>query len=347
VGCNNWGIPRVKLSSMKLRPGRWACLLVGFAAVCTAQTGSDYKPAAGPFPIKMVRLEWVDGTRNRSVPVKIYGPDAGKEACPVIIFSHGLGGTREGYEYLGRYWAAHGYVSVHLQHEGSDDTAWRGRGRPMQAMREAAADPLNAINRPLDVRFAIDQIIELNSKPGPFQGRLDINRIGMAGHSFGAFTTLAVAGQVFGPGGRSGEDSRVKAAIAMSAPVPRANRDRSYSQIRIPIFHMTGTEDNSPIGDTQASERRIPFDCISGADQYLLTFQGGDHMVFSGRSGFRGDRSKDELFHSLILQGSTAFWDAYLKGEAGAKKWLFGDFEKAVGGQGRVEKRVSPDREAR
>ena len=39
----------------------------------------------------------------------------------MIVFSHGLGGTRDGYEYLGRHWASYGYVSVHLQHKGSDD----------------------------------------------------------------------------------------------------------------------------------------------------------------------------------------------------------------------------------
>ena len=328
---------------MKTRPAQWAWVLAGFAALCVAQAASDYKPAAGPFPVKIARFDWMDFARKRPVPAKIYAPDVGKEAFPVIILSHGLGGTREGYEYLGRFWAAHGYVSVHLQHEGSDDTAWRGRGRPMQAMREAAADPMNAINRPLDVRFAIDQLIELNLKPGPFQGHLDTNRIGMAGHSFGAFTTLAVAGQVFGPGDRSLADSRVKAALAMSAPVPRANRERSYSRIRIPILHMTGTEDNSPIGETTAAERRIPFDNITGSDQYLLILKGGDHMVFSGRSGWRGNRGKDDLFHSLILQGSTAFWDACLRGDAGARKWLLDGFEKAVNGQGTVEKkRVLP-----
>ena len=42
--------------------------------------------------------------------------------APVVLFSHGLGGSREGYGYLGSYWAAHGYVAVHLQHIGSDET---------------------------------------------------------------------------------------------------------------------------------------------------------------------------------------------------------------------------------
>ena len=92
------------------------------------------------------------------------------------------------------------------------------------SLRQAAAKLDNAVNRPLDVTFAIDQLEVLNRSEGPLQGRLDLNRVGAAGHSFGAYTTLAVAGEVLGrPGGReiSLADPRIKAAIPMSAPVPR------------------------------------------------------------------------------------------------------------------------------
>jgi len=95
--------------------------------------------------------------------VKIYYPKSGKGPFPVIIFSHGLGGSREGYEYLGQAWAKHGYVSVHLQHLGSDDAVWRDAGLfdKMDAMRRSAFDPANAINRPRDVSFAIDELEKL------------------------------------------------------------------------------------------------------------------------------------------------------------------------------------------
>lgn len=75
--------------------------------------------------VAVSRAEWRDDKRNRVVPVKIYAPQVGGGPFPVIIFSHGLGGSREGYEYIGRCWAAHGYVVVHLQHEGSDDGVWK------------------------------------------------------------------------------------------------------------------------------------------------------------------------------------------------------------------------------
>ena len=100
-----------------------------------------------------------------------------------------------------------GYVSVHLQHHGSDDAVWRDAGlrdagvrNGMRAMRKSAANPQNAINRPRDVSFAIDELERLNREASPWQHRLDLDHIGVAGHSFGAFTTLACAGQVFQPG---------------------------------------------------------------------------------------------------------------------------------------------------
>jgi predicted dienelactone hydrolase len=285
-----------------------------------------YADASGPYKADFVRYDWVDTHRDRDVPVKIYYPADCNTPCPLIIFSHGLGGSREGYEYLGQRWASWGYVSVHVQHKGSDSEVWENTGPgSMAALKKASADPANFIDRPKDISFAIDQMEKLNYASGLFKGRLNLDHIGVAGHSFGAYTALAVAGQVVG--GRlfqkSFADPRVKAVIAMSAPVfGRQPLDKAYGKIKIPVMHMTGTLDDSPIGETKAKQRRLPFDYIKAGDQYLITFNGGDHMVFSGRARPAGVQSKDERFHSLILVSTTAFWDAYLKGKPQAKTWL-------------------------
>jgi predicted dienelactone hydrolase len=236
-------------------------LLGSSGGVAKAETNSAANrpvPAARSFDVEVFRYDWHDAKRDREVPVKIYFPKTSDGPFPVIIFSHGLGGTREGYEYLGQHWASHGYVSVHLQHPGSDDSVWRGAAAAdkMGAMRRAAADPRNAINRPQDVSFAIDQLAKLNRESSPFHQKLDLDRVGAAGHSFGAYTTLAVAGQSFLPGGGKGTslaDPRVKAAIPMSAPVSANRRrlDEVYAKIKISCLHMTGTKDFSPIGDTK------------------------------------------------------------------------------------------------
>jgi predicted dienelactone hydrolase len=190
---------------------------------------------------------------------------------------------------------------------------------------------------------------KLNAGPGDLQDRIDLGRIGVAGHSFGANTSLVAAGQVFLlPGGREigFADPRIKAAVPMSAPVPRKKNElgRAFGKIAVPCLHMTGTLDDSPIGETSAADRRLPFDHINGKDQYLIVFSGGDHMVFSGRARATagpGQGEKDEVFRDLIRQSSTAFWDAYLKDDAAGKRWLAeGGFESILGSDGTFEKKI-------
>jgi predicted dienelactone hydrolase len=319
-----------------------AMLLVGLV-LGPALLAEEYKKAAGPARVEVAAYDWHDAARNRDVPVKIYWPAESDGPLPVIIFSHGLGGSRDGYEFLGSHWAGWGYVCVHLQHLGSDTAVWQGVAQPMDSMRRAAANPANLVNRPLDVRFAVDQMEKMNRDKSPLAGRLDMKRLGMAGHSFGAYTTLAAIGQVFIlPTGReiSLADPRIKAAIPMSAPVAaKADKlDKALGVIRIPCLHMTGTLDNSPIGDTLAADRRLPFDHSPGPNKYLVIFTGGDHMIFSGRGLGRESRPKDPVFHDLIRQSTTAFWDAYLKDNPAARKWLAdGGFKAELGENGTFE----------
>lgn len=315
-----------------------------------AKEKPEYKKAPGPHKVGTVLYDWLDAKRGRPVPVKIYYPADLQAPAPLVVFSHGLGGTREGYEYLGRQWASYGYISLHVQHVGSDDAVWQGQVRPMQALRQAAIRPENAVNRVRDVSFVIDEMAKLAAAPGLFQGRVDLGKVGLAGHSFGANTTLVAAGQIFLlPGGQTVgfAEPRIKAAIPMSAPAPRsqANLDQVFAGIAIPCLHMTGTLDESPIGETQASDRRLPFDHIAGAEQYLVTFTGGDHMIFSGRprNDAAGLGEKDAFFQDLIRQATTAFWDAYLLGDVRAKAWLSGgELASLLDGDGALEtKRIS------
>ena len=333
-------LKRFAVTSQLDYPSVWAMkrflqsiiLLVALCGQVFAQTNS----------VETQRAIWHDAKRNRDVPVKIYSPQSGRGPFPVILFSHGLGGSREGYEYLGEYWAAHGYVSVHLQHLGSDDAVWRDVGllKRKRAMQKSATDPQNAINRPRDVSFAIDQLERLNRDASPWQHQLDLERIGVAGHSFGAFTTLASAGQVFMPGtAKQGSlaDPRIKAAIPMSAPTPKnkSRLDDVYAGVRIPCLHMTGTKDSSPIGDTAAEERRLAFDHCKNSDQFLITFKDGDHMIFSGRT--TRTNPSDENFQRLIQQSSTEFWDAYLRNDPKAKSWLTNEFKGILDDAGNFE----------
>jgi len=327
-------------------------LLAGLALTAAA---ADYTPPASVYPVGTIEQTWHDAKRNRDVPVKIYYPVAPRTGVtasfPVIVFSHGLGGSREGYSYLGQYWAGAGYVSVHVQHAGSDSEILRS-ARPLQGLLKAESDPQVALNRPLDISFAIDRLTALNSDPSfALQGRLDLGRLGVAGHSFGAFTTMAVAGAhlpVMGTDLRYA-DPRVKAAIAMSTPSNRSSdTDAEFDAVHIPVFHMTGTKDESTggaresdqatVGHTSAAQRTLPYRHTRNAPADLLVFTGGDHMVFSGR--LAGSRPADKEFQTRICRGSVAFWDAWLKGDPAARQWLEGGaFAAEVGNLGTFERK--------
>lgn len=332
-----------------------AALIMSAAAVASSDDAYAPPTGLGGHAIEVVRETWVDATRQRrEVPVLIYLPGGLEELAPVVVFSHGLGGSREGYEYLGRFWASHGYVSVHIQHAGSDDAVWRDapKGERMKALATAASSPTVALHRAKDLPFALDRLTELNTdEASALHGRLDLTRIAVAGHSFGAWSALVVGGQrIVSPSGRAMRitDQRVKAILPLSAPVPRGERQRmlAYTEVRVPALHMTATLDDSPIGGTAPEDRRIPFDSApapddGGADSYLITFTGGDHMTFAGTPKRRLDpvqRDNDAAFHPMIQRITLAFLDAYLRGDERAERWLQdGGLAKAVGEHAKVE----------
>ena len=97
-----------------------------------------------------------------------------------------------------------------------------------------------------------------------------------------------------------------------------------YGTIKIPGMLLTGTKDNSPIRDTKAEERRIPFDGIAATHQYLINFVGADHAVFGGRA-FRAAKDSDAKCQEMIDEVTTKFLDATLKGDASAWAWLDAD----------------------
>jgi len=360
---------------MVRRTTRAALAALVFAAVLTGLPARSpapkvrpavaYAPAEGPGPYAVAEwtAEWVDAGRSRTVPVRIYYPREAPGPLPVIVFSHGLGGSRDGYRYLGERWASRGYASVHLQHPGSDGELLK-ESRPLLAMRRAAQDPKNLVDRPRDVTFALDTLTRLNADAAfPLKGMLDLNRVGVGGHSFGAYTALAASGRRLARGGDvvALGDPRVRACVALSSPSQGKERDcPSYREFRVPCLHMTGTEDGSEgrseegrsghfgrgadpenlIGDTPAAFRRAPFDCISGVEQYLVTFEGGDHMVFSGRAR-KEPKATDARFQQLACMATTAFWDATLRGDVAARDWLAGTgFRNALGASGTFEEKA-------
>ncbi len=303
------------------------------AAVRASAAEAAYDPlkVGEPGAAAALGLTVHDGDRTRDLALRVYLP-AGTNAAPVVLFSHGLGGSCENNPYLGRHWAARGYAAVFMQHPGSDETVWKGQpaGERRGAMRDAASVK-NFAARVKDVPAVLHQLEKWSAEAGhALAGRLDLTRVGMSGHSFGAVTTQAVSGQKF-PFGLNYTDGRIKAAVAFSPSSPkRGDPKKAFGEVGIPWLLMTGTKDASPINDTDVASRLAVFPALQAGDKYELVLEGAEHSAFSDRA-LPGDKeARNPNHHRAILALSTAFWDAYLRGDAAARAWLDGDGARGV-----------------
>ncbi|MGB8370924.1 MAG: alpha/beta hydrolase family protein [Limisphaerales bacterium] len=309
-------------------------LLLLLALAVVEACAGNYDPLAvdPAFHPAHVDLTVHDAARNRDIPVRVYLP-ANTAPEPVVLFSHGLGGSRAGSVFLGEHWAARGYVAVFLQHPGSDDSVWKDEPvrERMRAMNQAASLD-NFLLRVQDVPAVLNQFEIWNAaKTNQLAGRLDLKKVGMSGHSFGAVTTEAVSGETLPVGGQPFTDPRIRAAIAFSPSSPKTGgAEKAFGSVKIPWMLMTGTKDVAPIGDTDVASRLAVYPALHGAPKYEVVLYNAEHSAFTDRP-LPGDREpRNPNHHRVILALSTAFWDAYLRGDAGALAWLNGPGPRSV-----------------
>lgn len=312
---------------------RAAVLVMGVARAALAQ--ELYRGLERPLPVVQRDAEWRDESRHRDVPVRIYQPKIEKEepARPMVVFSHGMGASRRSYGYICEHLAAQGFVVVVPTHEGSDTAGVRKElgdrlkrqvkgEQPRQGLiAENTNDPENLRNRPKDISFVIDRALK-----DP-ELRIDAARIGVAGHSFGAYTAMAEGGMLVDlPEGKDQNlrDARVKAVLPMS---PEGHGvmgidEGAWDQFAAPVLFLTGTKDYGQ-GERSAAWRREAFDAIRKKERpteaYLMVLNGATHMTFGG-----GDRLSSDRTHrqDLIKALATAWFDAELKGDVKARQWL-------------------------
>jgi predicted dienelactone hydrolase len=269
-------------------------------------------------------LSFHDVARNRDIPLRIYLP-TNTMPEPVVLFSHGLGGSREGSAFLGQQWAARGYVAVFVQHPGSDDSVWKNAPalERMRAMNQAASLD-NFLLRAQDIPAVLNQLEIWNAdKTNVLAGRLDLPKVGMSGHSFGAVTTEAVSGETFPLTGQKLTDPRIKAAIAFSPSSPKTGSPaKAFGSVKIPWMLMTGTKDVAPIGNEDVASRLAVYPALNGAPKYEVVLFNAEHSVFTDRALPGDQEPRNPNHHRVILALSTAFWDAYLRGDAAALAWL-------------------------
>ncbi len=197
----------------------------------------------------------------RDVPLAAGGPR------PVVMFSHGNEGTRIQSFFFAAVLASHGFIVISPDHHGN-------------TLTEAEVDPSPATNRPLDISFLIDEATAFNSTPGNFfENAFDLSNIGMSGHSFGGYTTFALAGGTFGLG--TFTDTRIK-SIFPQAPASSASffDPAFFAGIAVPTLIVGGSiDETTPF----LTNQQYAFDnMVSGASVVgLANLNAAGHFTFS------------------------------------------------------------------
>ncbi len=310
---------------------------------------------------QVLDIDWKDSARERSLPLKIRVPD-GDARVPLVIFSHGLGGSREGGKAWGEHWSANGHLVIHVQHPGSDESLWKGAGDGPPKQRLArGATPEQLLGRVDDVRFVIDELTRLQARTDApsWAKRVDLSRIAMTGHSFGARTTMALAGERFPGPIKSVADARITAFIAFSPTVQGAKKTwpERYGTMSKPFLSVTGTIDGDVMGTgSHPKNRAAVFDAQNAGDKYRVIFADGDHSVFAGgdQSAAGGGNVREAAWLNRVMgenhastSAATAkvihekasaitlkYLDAYLKSDETARSWLTLDAAKVLGEAG-------------
>lgn len=93
---------------------------------------------------------------------------------PLVLYSHGYAGNRNQMRFIVEPLVTHGFVVATVSHIGSQGA-------------------LTLIDRPLDIRFVLDQLESLNASED-LAGLIDFEHVGLFGESDGAYTALTMTG---------------------------------------------------------------------------------------------------------------------------------------------------------
>ena len=298
----------------------------------------------GRYQVEKQRWNLTDPERDRRFYVDVYKPRQWRSnQNPVIIISHGLSSKPEHFDERAEHLATYGYLVALPQHPGSDEQQTKdfleGTSRQIFQRNEF-------IDRPLDISYTLDELERRNS--GEFEGKLDLDNVGVFGHSFGGYTTLALAGATpdFGYLERycsndlgqfntaillqcralkleqkdyNFRDERVKAVYTIN-PVNRAIfGPQGLGKIKIPVFMAAGNYDPAtPFAFEQAAS--FP-NLTEAAHKYLQLQEGQAHVDFSeldagitktlkalGKLTLPNPRLLDDYTNSMML----AFFEVYI-----------------------------------
>ena len=253
----------------------------------------------------MQTWELSDRSRNpqRSFKVLVFPPQQWRETqTPIVVISHGLASRPEDFANIAKQLASNGYLVALPDHIGSNQ-------QHLQDMLEGYQREIYTVNdfidRPLDVSHVLDELEKRNQSD--FDGRLNLQRVGVIGHSFGGYTALALAGatidfenlaeicdrKIWGPNlslllqcralelnrkEYNFRDERVQAVLAMNPVNSVIFGVEGLEKIDIPVFLGAGS--NDPAAPAVPEQVR-GFVWLNPLNKYLAVVVGQAHVNFT------------------------------------------------------------------
>ena len=250
---------------------------------------------------------------------------------PMVIFSHGAYGVRFQSVFFTAYLASHGYVVVAPDHPDNClfDLFVQG-GYSMEEVVNSAFD------RPFDIAHLIDLMTQRNEKKYDFfEGVVDLENIGVSGHSFGGYVSFVMALV----------DSRVKAILPM-APSTQLLPPQGHfvEEITVPVMIMADKLDKT-IGEVE-QEMEAPYYLVPPPKYYFELLTGG-HYTFTDicildlekaahemgitdaedalTDGCADFNIPTEIAHPIIRQFGIGFFNRHLRHSPGSADYISAD----------------------
>lgn len=322
----------------------------------------------GPYAVTRITLDLRDVQRDRPVPTNLFIPLSNftsQSPRPVLMISHGLGSTREEFTKLAEFMASKGYAVAVPEHVGSNEAR-------KQAFMEGNATDLfdvnEFVNRPRDLQFVLNALEQWQA--GPNGQGLNLERVGVLGHSFGGYTALAVGGATldFENLARDcqADQRRLNLSLllqcrALELPRPADKtvysfRDRRVAAVLVAnpvsgsIFGSTGMATlETPVAILGGSldfvtpvlwEQAYPFQFIPSEHKYFALFSGRSHQNDGGDLTLMANTIMPsfndlvdpplDVFADYARTVITAFAQAYVVGQPEFTRYLQPSFAQSI-----------------
>ncbi|MFN6580992.1 MAG: alpha/beta hydrolase [Aulosira sp. ZfuVER01] len=314
---------------------------------------------AGSFTWQKQTITLNDVSRSRTFPADIYLPMT-QTPSPVIVISHGLGSDRQSFAYLAEHLASYGFVVAVPEHPGSNSQQLQAL---LSGITDRVTNPREFVDRPLDVKYLLDELTRLSQSNPAFRGHLNLDQVGVVGQSYGGYTALALAGAKINlaqlkkdcpspedtlnislffqclavrlPQGQYNlSDPRVKAIIAINPVDSQIFGQASLSQIKIPVMIVSGSNDTVA---PALPEQIKPFTWLTTPNKYLVLINGGTHFSTIVESPnavvpvpTQVIGSSPELARSYVNALSVLFFKTYAAQQPSYNSYLNSDYINTI-----------------